>query len=89
MVHVCTVQQFRESHRTSPLFNHLSAISESIPALGWVAVVGELFNYAEARTFFVVGVRRNAVNLPVDICSTSNTTTFMKKLIMFLFHKAF
>lgn len=33
------VQAFRESHRTSKLFNHLSAISESIPALGWVCVV--------------------------------------------------
>ena len=26
-------------NRTSQLFNHLSAISESIPALGWVTVV--------------------------------------------------
>lgn len=32
------VQEFREAHRTSAFFNHLSAISESIPALGWVAV---------------------------------------------------
>lgn len=33
------IQEFREKHRTSPFFNHLSAISESIPALGWVCVV--------------------------------------------------
>jgi len=32
------IQQFRESNRRSEMFNHLSAISESIPALGWVAV---------------------------------------------------
>lgn len=32
------IQQFRESKRSSALFNHLSAISESIPALGWLAV---------------------------------------------------
>ncbi|XP_008211453.1 adenylyl cyclase-associated protein 1 isoform X4 [Nasonia vitripennis] len=32
------IQEFREKHRGSPFFNHLSAISESIPALGWVAV---------------------------------------------------
>lgn len=32
------VQEFRESNRGSQYFNHLSAISESIPALGWVAV---------------------------------------------------
>lgn len=33
------IQTFREKHRTSQYFNHLSAISESIPALGWVCVV--------------------------------------------------
>ncbi|XP_052869647.1 adenylyl cyclase-associated protein 2 isoform X2 [Anopheles cruzii] len=35
---IATIQSFREKHRTSPFFNHLSAISESIPALGWVCV---------------------------------------------------
>lgn len=35
---ITAIQDFREKHRTSPFFNHLSAISESIPALGWVAV---------------------------------------------------
>nr|CAG4642617.1 EOG090X08PR [Evadne anonyx] len=33
-----SVQSFREKKRTSPHFNHLSAISESIPALGWVTI---------------------------------------------------
>ncbi|XP_028851770.1 adenylyl cyclase-associated protein 2 isoform X3 [Denticeps clupeoides] len=32
------IQNFREKHRGSKLFNHLSAVSESISALGWVAV---------------------------------------------------
>lgn len=32
------IQSMRESNRTSQFFNHLSAISESIPALGWVTV---------------------------------------------------
>ncbi|KAJ8273917.1 hypothetical protein GJAV_G00106910 [Gymnothorax javanicus] len=32
------VQKFREQNRGSRLFNHLSAVSESIPALGWVTV---------------------------------------------------
>ncbi|XP_029163333.1 adenylyl cyclase-associated protein 1 [Nylanderia fulva] len=32
------IQDFREKNRGSPFFNHLSGISESIPALGWVAV---------------------------------------------------
>lgn len=39
------VQTFREKHRTSKLFNHLSAISESIPALGWVCVVRTQLKY--------------------------------------------
>ncbi|XP_029475358.1 adenylyl cyclase-associated protein 1 [Rhinatrema bivittatum] len=33
------VQNYREKNRGSKLFNHLSAVSESVPALGWVAVV--------------------------------------------------
>lgn len=33
------VQTFREANRSSPFFNHLSAVSESAPALGWVAMV--------------------------------------------------
>lgn len=33
------IQALREKNRASVYFNHLSAISESIPALGWVAVV--------------------------------------------------
>lgn len=35
---ILETQNFREKNRSSPLFNHLSAISESIPALGWVTV---------------------------------------------------
>lgn len=37
------IQEFREKHRTSKFFNHLSAISESISALGWVTVVCTAF----------------------------------------------
>ena len=32
------IQKFRETNRRSEMFNHLSAVSESIPALGWVMV---------------------------------------------------
>ncbi|XP_071749826.1 LOW QUALITY PROTEIN: adenylyl cyclase-associated protein 2 [Lepeophtheirus salmonis] len=35
---ISNVISFREANRRSEFFNHLSAISESIPALGWVAV---------------------------------------------------
>lgn len=40
--HISAIQEFREKNRSSPFFNHLSAISESIPALGWVCVVSYL-----------------------------------------------
>ncbi|XP_055591621.1 adenylyl cyclase-associated protein 1 isoform X2 [Uranotaenia lowii] len=36
--HIAAIQNYREKHRTSTFFNHLSAVSESIPALGWVCV---------------------------------------------------
>ncbi len=35
---ISEIQAFREKNRRSNFFNHLSAVSESIPALGWVAV---------------------------------------------------
>lgn len=39
---ITAIQDYREKHRTSQFFNHLSAISESIPALGWVTVVRKI-----------------------------------------------
>lgn len=39
---ISAIQEFREKNRTSPFFNHLSAVSESIPALGWVTIVSLL-----------------------------------------------
>ncbi len=38
---IAEIQSFREANRRSQYFNHLSTVSESIPALGWVAVVRE------------------------------------------------
>ncbi|XP_053207286.1 adenylyl cyclase-associated protein 1-like [Panonychus citri] len=35
---IMAIQEFREKNRASSWFNHLSAISESIGALGWVTV---------------------------------------------------
>ncbi|XP_021947960.1 adenylyl cyclase-associated protein 1 isoform X2 [Folsomia candida] len=35
---ITEIQKFRESRRSSPVFNHLSGISESIPALAWVTI---------------------------------------------------
>lgn len=37
--HIQEIQAFRERNRGSSFFNHLSAVSESVPAIGWVAVV--------------------------------------------------
>ncbi|KAM3595630.1 uncharacterized protein V6R79_000317 [Siganus canaliculatus] len=44
------VTAFREANRTSPLFNHLSAVSESVPALGWVAVEPKPGPYVKEMT---------------------------------------
>ncbi|XP_039877001.1 adenylyl cyclase-associated protein 1 [Simochromis diagramma] len=50
------VQAFREQNRSSPLFNHLSAVSESVPALGWVAMAPKPGPYVkemqDAATFY-------------------------------------
>nr|KAF6443255.1 cyclase associated actin cytoskeleton regulatory protein 2 [Molossus molossus] len=50
------IQTFRERNRGSAMFNHLSAISESIPALGWIAVSPKPGPYVkemkDAATFY-------------------------------------
>ncbi|KAM4048435.1 adenylyl cyclase-associated protein 1 isoform 1-T2 [Anomaloglossus baeobatrachus] len=45
-----TVQDFREKNRSSKQFNHLSAISESVPALGWVAMAPKPGPYVKEMT---------------------------------------
>ena len=42
---ISEIQDFREKNRRSVYFNHLSALSESIPALGWVTVVRIFLSY--------------------------------------------
>lgn len=49
------IQNFRECNRGSSQFNHLSAVSESIPALGWVAVVRR--HHSLIHIFFTVFLR--------------------------------
>ncbi|XP_060114634.1 adenylyl cyclase-associated protein 1 [Heteronotia binoei] len=44
------VQSFREKNRGSKLFNHLSAVCESIPALGWVAMAPKPGPYVKEMT---------------------------------------
>ncbi|XP_071992600.1 adenylyl cyclase-associated protein 1 [Engystomops pustulosus] len=44
------VQEFREKNRGSKQFNHLSALSESVPALGWVAVSPKPGPYVKEMT---------------------------------------
>ncbi|XP_068413642.1 adenylyl cyclase-associated protein 2 [Eschrichtius robustus] len=50
------IQTFRERNRGSKMFNHLSAVSESIPALGWIAVSPKPGPYVkemnDAATFY-------------------------------------
>ncbi|XP_041931970.1 adenylyl cyclase-associated protein 1 [Alosa sapidissima] len=53
---ISEVQSFRESNRSSPHFNHLSAVSESVPALGWIAMAPKPGPYVkemqDAATFY-------------------------------------
>lgn len=51
---ISAIQTFREKNRTSTYFNHLSSISESIPALGWVTVVSKCFPSVPSRISFQV-----------------------------------
>ncbi|VDK39796.1 unnamed protein product [Gongylonema pulchrum] len=37
------ISTFKESKRNTPLFNHISAASEGIQALGWLTVVSVFF----------------------------------------------
>ncbi|XP_070796790.1 adenylyl cyclase-associated protein 2 [Pituophis catenifer annectens] len=50
------IQTFRERNRGSNMFNHLSAVSESIPALGWVTISAKPGPYVkemnDAATFY-------------------------------------
>lgn len=41
---------FKESKRNTPFFNHISAASEGIQALGWLTVV-KLIKFSNSRYF--------------------------------------
>ncbi|KAJ3165481.1 F-actin-capping protein subunit alpha [Irineochytrium annulatum] len=47
------VTTIREKNRPSPLFNHLSAVSEGIPALGWVVIETDTDEQEPAPTPYV------------------------------------
>merc|ERR1712179_815525 len=60
---ISEIQDYREKNRRSVYFNHLSAISESIPALGWVAVAPAPSPYVkemnDAGQFYTNGVLKD------------------------------
>lgn len=65
------IQTFREKNRGSRLFNHLSAVSESIPALGWVAVVSQCVPYAVRVMFsehLSYSVKQNPCDFYTQLC---------------------
>ncbi|XP_051892218.1 adenylyl cyclase-associated protein 1 [Pristis pectinata] len=47
---ILQIQEFREKNRGSKQFNHLSAISESIPGLGWLTVTPKPGPYVKEMT---------------------------------------
>ncbi|XP_072267748.1 adenylyl cyclase-associated protein 2 [Pyxicephalus adspersus] len=61
------IQTFREKNRGSQMFNHLSAVSESILALGWVAVTPAPGPYvkemADAAAFYTNRVLKDYKNV--------------------------
>uniref|UniRef100_A0A8C0IMN7 Adenylyl cyclase-associated protein n=1 Tax=Chelonoidis abingdonii TaxID=106734 RepID=A0A8C0IMN7_CHEAB len=60
------IQTFRERNRGSKMFNHLSAVSESIPALGWITVSPKPGPYVkemnDAATFYTNRVLKDYKN---------------------------
>lgn len=60
------IQNLREKSRASAFFNHLSAISESIPALGWVTVVSNAI-FKNNHPIFLYIARFNCL----ESCSSS------------------
>ncbi|XP_068093043.1 adenylyl cyclase-associated protein 2 [Hyperolius riggenbachi] len=60
------IQTFREKNRGSQMFNHLSAVSESILALGWIAVTPAPGSYvkemADAAAFYTNRVLKDYKN---------------------------
>ncbi|XP_075682720.1 adenylyl cyclase-associated protein 2 isoform X2 [Rhinoderma darwinii] len=66
---ILEVQTFREKNRGSQMFNHLSAISESIPALGWIAVTPApgpfVKEMADAAAFYTNRVLKDYKNSDV------------------------
>uniref|UniRef100_A0A673J5D3 Adenylyl cyclase-associated protein n=1 Tax=Sinocyclocheilus rhinocerous TaxID=307959 RepID=A0A673J5D3_9TELE len=66
------VQAFREKNRSSPLFNHLSAVSESVPALGWVAMAPKPGPYVkemqDAAMFYTNRVLKDYKEKYVSVC---------------------
>uniref|UniRef100_A0A8D2M2N4 Adenylyl cyclase-associated protein n=1 Tax=Zonotrichia albicollis TaxID=44394 RepID=A0A8D2M2N4_ZONAL len=60
------IQNFRERNRGSKMFNHLSAVSESIPALGWITVSPKPGPYVkemnDAATFYTNRVLKDYKN---------------------------
>nr|CAD7573493.1 unnamed protein product [Timema californicum] len=46
-IQISAIQELRENKRQSDYFNHLSAISESIPALGWVTINQDPSHYVK------------------------------------------
>ncbi|KAM9307982.1 adenylyl cyclase-associated protein 2 [Gastrophryne carolinensis] len=64
---ILEIQTFREKNRGSQMFNHLSAVSESILALGWIAVTPAPGPYvkemADAAAFYTNRVLKDYKNI--------------------------
>uniref|UniRef100_A0A8C1SEJ0 Adenylyl cyclase-associated protein n=1 Tax=Cyprinus carpio TaxID=7962 RepID=A0A8C1SEJ0_CYPCA len=82
------VQAFREKNRSSPLFNHLSAVSESVPALGWVAMAPKpgpfVKEMQDAATFYTNRVLKDYKEKYVSVCDVKQLVCMPAKCILVL-----
>lgn len=83
------VEEFKQKHRAHNLFNHLAAISESIPALGWVNVaptpapyVKEMIDAAQFYTNKVLVAYKDKDKLHVEWAQS--WLQFLKELQAFI-----
>ncbi|KAB0354603.1 hypothetical protein FD755_022062, partial [Muntiacus reevesi] len=75
------IQTFRERNRGSTMFNHLSAVSESIPALGWIAVSPKPGPYVkemnDAATFYTNRVLKDYKHRYGPVASTASALSVL------------
>lgn len=92
---VTAVVQFRESKRGSPLFNHLTAVSEGVSGLLWFSMPSEVVEYAESTrdgaVFYTNRVLKEYKEKSQDhVAWTKNVSAMWSGLVSYIkqYHKS-